>query len=88
MTTTVYSVFRDSPVQVAAKTGTVQTTNAFNNGVFVCYAPATNPQIAIAIVVEKGKSGSTIMEIGKAIVDYYFETQTDFTIVPEGSLMP
>jgi hypothetical protein len=75
---TAAGVFADYPVPVAAKTGTVQTSaesEILNNGVFVCYAPADDPEIAISLVVEKGTSGATIMEIAKDIMKYYFSTK-------------
>ena len=70
---TAYSVFGSYPHKVAAKTGTAQLGEAItNNGVFVCYAPYDDPQIAIAVVVEKGGAGSKIAGIAKDVLDYYF----------------
>jgi penicillin-binding protein 2 len=70
---TAYAVFGDYPVKVAAKTGTAQLGEEVkNNAVFVCYAPADNPEIALAVVVEKGGSGSAIATIARDILDYYF----------------
>jgi penicillin-binding protein 2 len=85
--------FKDYPIPVAAKTGTVQSETSMgnadlNNGVFVCYAPADNPQIAIAIVVEKGKSGSEIMEIAKVIMDYYFHETVLPSAAADNTMMP
>jgi len=86
---TANTVFRDYPVRVAAKTGTVQSdTSAINNGVFVCYAPAESPEIAISVVVENGGSGAAIMEIAKVVLDYYFADGGERAAVPEGELMP
>ncbi|MEG1164950.1 MAG: penicillin-binding transpeptidase domain-containing protein [Oscillospiraceae bacterium] len=68
-----FKVFGNYPVKVAAKTGTAQLgENVTNNGVFVCYAPYDDPEIAIAVVVQKGGSGSEIAGIAKDILDYYF----------------
>ena len=72
-TGTAESVFGDYPVKVAAKTGTVQSETSDNTGVFVCYAPYDNPQIAITVVVEGGGSGSALAGIAKDILDVYFE---------------
>jgi penicillin-binding protein 2 len=86
---TAKTVFGTYPVRVAAKTGTVQmSTSEINNGVFVCYAPADDPQIAIAVVVEKGGSGAAIMEIAKAVLDEYFQTETYFDVSGDGLLIP
>lgn len=72
-TGTAASVLSDYPVPVAAKTGTVQSDNAaMNTGVFVCYAPADDPEIAIAVVVEKGGSGSALIDIARDLLDVYF----------------
>lgn len=65
---TAYSVFYDFPpeIKVAAKTGTSQPGQAsytsgdkeYYDGVFIAYAPADDPQIAFAAVVEYGYSGN------------------------------
>ena len=68
--------FKDYPIAVAAKTGTAQTdagSDASDNGAFVCYAPYENPQIAIAVYGEKAGHGSTLAQVGKSILDVYFE---------------
>ena len=72
---TAYSTFKNYPITVAAKTGTAQggNTNASDNGAFVCYAPADNPRIAIAIYGEKAGHGSTLTTIARDILDVYFE---------------
>lgn len=90
---TAKSVFKNYPIPVAAKTGTVQSVHtmgkaALNTGVFVCYAPANDPEIAISIVVEKGTSGSTIMEIARDVMDYYFDDQPAVTVAEDNTLLP
>ena len=86
---TARSVFGDYPVRVASKTGTVQVEGRdINDGVFVCYAPAANPEIAISIVIEKGGSGSAVMDIARMIFDHYFRTETIFQATPFGELIP
>jgi len=77
------------PIIIAAKTGTMQVAGqAANDGAFVAYAPADNPQIAIAVVVEKGGSGAAIMDIAKVIIDHYFATQGTFLATPYGEIIP
>ena len=72
-TGTASQALAEYPVKVAAKTGTVQSDgNDINNGVFVCYAPADDPEIAIALVVENGGSGSDILSVAVKLLDYYF----------------
>ena len=55
---TSYSLFKDLPIQVAAKTGTAQTSvKGSDNGVFIAYAPYDDPEVAFACVIEFGQSG-------------------------------
>ena len=72
---TAYKTFQNYPIEVAAKTGTAQTGIDYtsDNGALICYAPLDDPQIAIAVYVEKGGHGSTVASIAKAILDAYFE---------------
>ena len=60
-------------VTVAGKTGTAETnTPGVYDAWFTCFAPATNPQVAIAVVVEKqpnGFGGSISAPIAKAILE-------------------
>lgn len=68
-------IFKNYPIPVAAKTGTAQHSNVSmfsDHGAFVCFAPADNPQIAIAVYGEKAGHGSTLAQIGKAVLDTYF----------------
>ena len=73
-TGTAYSTFKDFPIDVCAKTGTADTNPNFPaNGAFVCYAPAENPQIAIAIYGEKAGHGSSLAIIARAMLEAYFD---------------
>ncbi|NLV87393.1 MAG: hypothetical protein GX025_09305 [Clostridiales bacterium] len=66
-------VFSGYPVSVAAKTGTAQIGEGItNNAVFMCFAPYEDPEIAVAIVIEKGGAGAALAEIAKNVLDYYF----------------
>jgi penicillin-binding protein 2 len=86
---TASDVFRNYQIAVASKTGTVQVEGQrANDGAFVCYAPADNPEIAIALVVEKGGSGSAIMDIARIIFDHYFMTEDTFLVQPYGEMIP
>ena len=82
---TAYSTFKNYPISVAAKTGTAQTgiSGASDNGAFVCFAPADDPQIAIAVYGEKAGHGSSVASIAKAILDAYFNTGAE-----EGTTIP
>lgn len=74
---TAYATFHDYKVKVAAKTGTAQKGSGIsNNGVFMCYAPFDDPQVAIAVVVEHSGAGASLGPIAKDILDAYFSGQT------------
>lgn len=56
---TAYGLFNDIPVEVAAKTGTAEVGVKDNHALMVAYAPADNPKIAVACIVEHGASGGS-----------------------------
>lgn len=51
---------RINGVPVAGKTGTAENIHGAPHGWFVGYAPATEPRIAISVIVENGGSGGTV----------------------------
>ncbi len=68
--------FKDLDVKVGAKTGSAQVSSASaSNAVFVAFAPFDDPQVALAIVVEKGGSGSELGAIAADILTYYFHAE-------------
>ena len=74
---TAYSTFKNYPISVAAKTGSAQHGgDGPLNGAFICFAPADNPQIAIAVFGEKIGGGSYLAPVAKAILDAYFGLNT------------
>ena len=63
----------DYPIPVACKTGTAEHgSGGSDHASFVLYAPVENPQISIAIYVEKGAQGGNLANVAKAIMDVYF----------------
>ncbi len=80
--------FKDlKPVRVAGKTGTAETgreATQSSNALFICYAPADKPQIAVAVVVERGIFGAYTAPIAKDILKYYFDSNgtgnKDYTV--------
>ena len=77
----------DYPIKVASKTGTPQTSTATVNSTFICFAPADDPEIAIAVVIEKGWQGYTAAPVAKEILSYYFgEKETGDTTT--GTILP
>lgn len=47
-------------ILVAGKTGTAQNPHGEDHAWFMCYAPADNPEVAVAIIVENAGNGSTV----------------------------
>lgn len=73
----------DYDVAVCAKTGTAEHGgNGSDNAAYVLYAPADDPQIAIAVYVEKGTPGSRLAKVARAILDAYFSTSSNVDTVP------
>ena len=71
-------VLRESPVACAAKTGSPQLADTLPGGghyvdsVLIGYAPADDPQIAMAVVLEYGGGGSNAAPILRAVLDAVF----------------
>ena len=77
-------------VDAGAKTGTAQISKLTkNNGVFVCFAPFDEPEIALAIVIEKGGSGAALANAAVDILNAYFtKDEIGYTVVGEDELIP
>ena len=85
----VYQYFKDCVVSAGAKTGTAQVDGQENNGVFVCFAPYENPEIAISIVIEQAGAGSTAAPLAVTILNAYFsEDEIGAAILTENQLLP
>lgn len=70
---TLTDLYLTCEVEVAAKTGTAQRGEGLkNNALFIAFAPYEDPEIALAIAVEKGGAGATLAPLAKQIIDYYF----------------
>lgn len=86
-------VFGNSPYLVGGKTGTGQVIGVKknekydasriaahfrDNGLYIAFAPADNPKIALAVIVENGGWGvSSAAPIAKKALDYYLLGKTD-----------
>ena len=84
---TAYAAFQNAPYLTAAKTGTAQVVGMKQNekydekrlkrehwdhALFVAFAPADDPKIALAILAENGQHGaSTAGPIARQVFDYY-----------------
>ena len=89
-TTSLAGYFSTCVVDAGAKTGTAQVfSNQTNNGVFVCFAPYEEPEIAVAIVIEKGGSGGALASTAVEILNAYFsEEEIGVTVLGENQLRP
>ena len=66
-----------SDIDIAGKTGTAQNPHGQDHALFVCYAPAEDPKIAIAVVVENvGFGGTHAAPIAKAMIEAYLKKET------------
>ena len=66
------NVWVDCQWRVAGKTGTAQKgENIQNDGIFMCYAPYKDPEVAIFVVVERGGAGADVQFIARQIMDAY-----------------
>lgn len=74
---TAAGTFANYPITVGSKTGTPERGDGLCNAVFIAYAPAEDPEIAVAVVVEKGWEGYQIAPVAREIFDAYFFTQGD-----------
>ncbi|MDO4315039.1 MAG: penicillin-binding transpeptidase domain-containing protein [Oscillospiraceae bacterium] len=85
----VYSYFQDCVVSAGAKTGTAQLGgNKENNGVFVCFAPYEEPEIAVALVIEQGGAGAALASTAVTILNAYFSTdETGAAVIGENQLL-
>jgi len=86
-----HTAMNGATYSVAGKTGTAQVVGVAqdekydaealeerqrDNGLFIAYAPADNPEIAIAIVVENnGGGGRMAAPVARRVLDTYFGTQ-------------
>ncbi len=72
------AALRGYPITVAAKTGTPERgiTNEYGidlyHGTSILFAPAEDPEIAIAIVLENAGSGASTLYLARSILDAYF----------------
>ena len=65
-------VWVDCAWHVAGKTGTAQKGEGIrNDGIFMCFAPYKEPEIAIAVIVERGGAGASVQFMARQIMDAY-----------------
>ncbi len=84
---TAYQPFQGLSLAVAGKTGTAESGQQDPHAWFAGYAPADDPEIAIAVIVEHAGEGATYAApLFRAVVEAYYEIEPEATPVatPEG----
>ena len=72
-----YLCWIDCAWTVAGKTGTAQKgENITNDGIFMCYAPYDDPEVAIVIIVERGGAGASVQFMARQIMDVYINIRS------------
>ncbi len=62
----------DLPYVIASKTGTAQVAGGFYNATMIAYGPVGDPELAIAIVAEKGGNGYNLAyAVREVFAEYY-----------------
>lgn len=79
---TASGVFKDYPIHVGGKTGSVEVSDGTANSVFCAFAPYDDPEIAVVIIVEHGGSGNSIAPVARDIFDAYFAADETFGELP------
>jgi penicillin-binding protein 2 len=65
---------RMDSVAVAGKTGTAQNPHGQDHALFICFAPAEDPRIAVAVLVENAGHGSTAAApIARKVLQAFFQ---------------
>ncbi len=85
---TASSYFASANYSLACKTGTAQTgiRGSSDHGTFIAYAPVDNPEVAIAVVMERGTSSASA-SVARKVLDAYFanketgEPPTDYGVI-------
>lgn len=66
-------IFEGFPIPAAGKSGTAQESRARpDHGLFVGYAPADEPEIAVAVRIANGYEAGCAVECGREIFESYF----------------
>lgn len=76
------SYFASLNLDFAGKTGTAQQSRTrADHGLFVCYAPFNNPEIAIAVRIANGYTSEYVADTTKDVLKWYFGIEEEEDIV-------
>jgi penicillin-binding protein 2 len=80
---TSYGLYHNYPIAVCTKSGTAQHgSGGSDHASFVIFAPKDDPQIAIAIYLQKGGQGGNLGKVAQSILDSYFSETGSVDTVP------
>lgn len=60
-------------ISIAGKTGTAENPSGDDHAWFIAFAPAENPKVAVAVLLENGGTGSKAVPIARDIIKYSLE---------------
>ena len=70
-------------LEVCGKTGTAQNNKGDDHAWFICFAPASDPKIAVAVIVENAGFGSAAaLPVAKGILEEFFRDRAEGSPAP------
>lgn len=85
----VYGLYGDFDVTVAAKTGTSQISlSKPNNALFVSFAPYEKPEISVTVVIPNGHTSGNAAEIARDVYQLYFNLENEDKLVAREASLP
>lgn len=85
----VYGLYNNLGVTVAAKTGTSQISlSKPNNALFVSYAPYEKPEISVTVVIPNGHSSGNAAETARDIYQLYFNLENADKLIAKEATLP
>lgn len=84
---TAYAIFKDFNITIGGKTGSAQTGTGITNAWFVGFAPYDDPEIAIAVIIEGGGTGTNAAYAARDVIAQYFGMNED-DIVEDVTAIP
>ncbi|MGB8327629.1 MAG: penicillin-binding protein 2 [Steroidobacteraceae bacterium] len=94
---TARSAIGTAPYSIAGKTGTAQvfsisqnekydektlSERLYDHGWFIAFAPAENPKIALAVLIENGKHGTAAAKLARLVLDAYLTGKAELKPEP------
>ncbi|MDD4111849.1 MAG: penicillin-binding transpeptidase domain-containing protein [Herbinix sp.] len=85
----VYELYNNLGVTVAAKTGTSQISlSKPNNALFVSFAPYEKPEISVTVVIPNGHTSGNAAETARDIYQLYFNLGNNEELVSNEAVLP